>query len=1774
MKRLLGIGMPLVLMHTSAIAEHYHTVDFESSTVFYELDNDPDGNGNTLFGDLWVDGGSDAYRTTSEYYGGSAAFAIDVVNDALDTEEPKDSYGTLFTKSLDLTDTSEVSVTFKYLVTNTTSNGVYTNPDGSFAFEVSADDGETWTTVFEDANLSSIKSPERQWILDNYCNDETLSQTEINNCVTEIEASVSIPADELLAYWFDSNDITIPTTLMTKTTVFRLKSYLSNTHSATKVYFDNIQITYEGGQPKLSEQSVVPTSDAATSNRSWYDSASFNSDDEWGVWLDGGRNAYTTEFLAEDGETIALRYQYVEGESNPPDPDTGEDTGEHKPNYSSIYTNNLDMTEVEDLEVTFSFVGYNMSVAEGDSFTLSLSTNSGIDFTEVRTWTVGQDFINLQRYYTTVNIPGDLTSTGKLTTTTMLRIQASNATTENQIYIDNLTLYTIGTKASPAGTPLDFNWSQYEQTVLQADASQSTYDLINETFVREEFHADKSWEGNNPETDSSDVSEKPGIYGAVEHTDCDHEEFGEHITQAYDPDLERDVFTFHIHQHLNETDAYATPDTDRCRMDGLYDDRQRVEIKTYSQSEEHQKATQDETFFYAWRFKLPSGFLGSDKFTHLHQLKPVGGDYASMPLITLTAVGAKYDYDSGSAELSSEAKLNLRYSPTDVSQVTITSANISDMEGKWVQVLEKVKFGVENESRYEIIITDPNNLSATPYLEFTSYSLPMWKEGGDFIRPKWGIYRSIVQGDKLRDEQIKFSDFVLLKNSESEDEAMRGDLLKFGEYVQGLENATYVSNTSYYNDLLATIEESSAENDTILLDTDNGTLNICSTLDDGSQLCTGELTLSEIADFETVLACYENSNGDDCPEDEDYYLARINDYIANDPETLGMYALWRLGGTEVSGGDAYNAYTFIIQPQIEDADSVIESFAYVGDGLFTYPDVTPELTWLATAVAYYGDESSCPDLSNVYCVGYDATSGYTSGDGTLDSDVAAFRALVAAGEYDAPYSTALTNIVSDLGDTDKITQIIDGISAAVYMNDHWGSFHQGNTANYAEIEMALGYVENTTDDIPNVTDEKLRYALAYLLFNQAFFNAIDTGTGEEADGIIGESDIPQFIDKWTDDASAAVDWYNSQSYNGVYNEFKDKYMVVVMANVEMIEATVSNDDGLMELADMEFYTEHESEHLALLGDSLRLIAYNRSIFYRMDTALNVFNWSNFPDGQISVDGLIGAASGVRIGLANIVQIVYQSLLLRAFEGDYNISDDMRHNIGNLLMAWDGQELMASDPGGVFKDSAIEHLNEVLDFAVQGALDSDTSEWLQENLVTELDYWMAEGSVLRTTYKSQLIEDRGYYTDSDTEDLALEFLENNDYDLQAAISEMQDHLQPLTLFTEYQERYDYLVEEILFIMIDYVEADFEATDYVEESIIDLALDHLPEDTLAEDGETVAEGHIADLLKVVQQASKASNSMTKLLQKSEDAFEFAKAQGFYTNLTSTEWQDLYAKGYLHAAKASATAIAMVAAIIEGDQDYSDPEVQLATAMTSLGIAVDVTNSTARVLRGMAEVAETRVTELTAIIDNLDPDAVDANGLKKLQGELQYFVDIQDANQSLAVNLGKITQVLSVGGSIYASVISVTNAVDAFESGNNFLGALYTIEATANTVATVTSTVELAVMFGYMTSYGATFGFVNGTVTFVAAAASAAIVIYKLHQAVSYEFSLAKFRQEAEQVFRPDIVNDDSVTNWNEEEVETWRCTRFDEYGLYCRWDEDEGSDDLDWIFTVDHPSEIAE
>jgi hypothetical protein len=247
-----------------------------------------------------------------------------------------------------------------------------------------------------------------------------------------------------------------------------------------------------------------------------------------------------------------------------------------------------------------------------------------------------------------------------------------------------------------------------DATELRADGAQDTYGLINGALAPR------------------------GV--AIETPDCAHPEFGPHITQAPDLVLGRPVFRFHIH---------LDRDDDRC----LKSDRQRNEIKVYGKSPKRLKAKAGETFVYRWKFRLDRSFRPSRRFTHLHQIKAVGGPEADTPLLTLSARKGR----AGEPD-----RFELNYAER-MKQRTVRWVPLQPLLGRWLEATERIAYGENGTYSLRVAAVD----GGETLFSYESSPLRMWKSNADFLRPKWGIYRSLQDRGNLRDEIVDFTDFSI-----------------------------------------------------------------------------------------------------------------------------------------------------------------------------------------------------------------------------------------------------------------------------------------------------------------------------------------------------------------------------------------------------------------------------------------------------------------------------------------------------------------------------------------------------------------------------------------------------------------------------------------------------------------------------------------------------------------------------------------------------------------------------------------------------------------------------------------------------------------------------------------------------------------------------------------------------------------------------------------------------------------------------------------------------
>ena len=356
-----------------------------------------DSNNFELGWGIWNDGGRDARRSIKDYYyANSGRYAIRL-------RDNSGSSSSMFTDPLDLSAYSSLKIEFSYITSGM-------EPDEDFFLELSTDGGNNFNIV-------------QEW----NSGIEFVNGTRYNEVV-------------------NINGINL-----TSNTVLRIRCDASSNSDA--VYIDDVIIeTCTEDSPDADNDGVpdsedncpnIPNTDQTDSDNDGIGDVCDddpcteldNNDFEngWSIWNDGGSDAYRyySYYFANSGNySIRLR--------------------DNSGIYSSIFTDALDLSAYESLDISFSFMAYSMEYNE--DFFLEISTDGGSSFTIVKEWNSGLEFINGTRYNEVVSISGI-----NLTTNTVVRIRCDASSNYDAVYIDDIIISGCGSNPVPlpVSTPQD-----------------------------------------------------------------------------------------------------------------------------------------------------------------------------------------------------------------------------------------------------------------------------------------------------------------------------------------------------------------------------------------------------------------------------------------------------------------------------------------------------------------------------------------------------------------------------------------------------------------------------------------------------------------------------------------------------------------------------------------------------------------------------------------------------------------------------------------------------------------------------------------------------------------------------------------------------------------------------------------------------------------------------------------------------------------------------------------------------------------------------------------------------------------------------------------------------------------------------------------------------------------------------------------------------------------------------------------------------------------------
>lgn len=224
----------------------------------------------------------------------------------------------------------------------------------------------------------------------------------------------------------------------------------------------------------------------------------------------------------------------------------------------------------------------------------------------------------------------------------------------------------------------------------------------------------------------------------LETPDCGHAV--RHVREIFDSALGKNVFAFDIHRDL---------DNDRCTNF----DRQRMEVKT-APGDANQAVLQHangDTAYYRWKFRLPSGFQASPNFTHLFQIKAQSGSDAGSPLVTITPRAGSPDtlqiiWTPPSGQSGGGAK---------------AEAELSLFRNVWVEAF--VQYRSADSGNIQLSIKRLSD--GVTLISWNSGTVDTWRDGNNYNRGKWGIYRSLNSVSSLRDETVLFADWCVSETS-------------------------------------------------------------------------------------------------------------------------------------------------------------------------------------------------------------------------------------------------------------------------------------------------------------------------------------------------------------------------------------------------------------------------------------------------------------------------------------------------------------------------------------------------------------------------------------------------------------------------------------------------------------------------------------------------------------------------------------------------------------------------------------------------------------------------------------------------------------------------------------------------------------------------------------------------------------------------------------------------------------------------------------------------
>lgn len=179
--------------------------------------------------------------------------------------------------------------------------------------------------------------------------------------------------------------------------------------------------------------------------------------------------------------------------------------------------------------------------------------------------------------------------------------------------------------------------------------------------------------------------------------------------------------------HSGTTHIYVSGGAYRFDMhtqDRDGDDRQRNEVKGMRTSgSSYLKILENQTWRISYQMYIPATLDSTTGFTHIAQMKTPG---SGAPLYTMSLPVS-----------GGTPKINVRYWDEDEQTHEVGSTSLNPIQGKWLDVTFEFKASDDGYLRW--ILRDGSTTLVDRRLDDTD----LWRGDDEYLRPKWGIYRSI-----------------------------------------------------------------------------------------------------------------------------------------------------------------------------------------------------------------------------------------------------------------------------------------------------------------------------------------------------------------------------------------------------------------------------------------------------------------------------------------------------------------------------------------------------------------------------------------------------------------------------------------------------------------------------------------------------------------------------------------------------------------------------------------------------------------------------------------------------------------------------------------------------------------------------------------------------------------------------------------------------------------------------------------------------------------------